>query len=335
MVVYLYYWRNENAQFFTHARAVAQEPTLAASIRDVFGDGLQFPILILLAFPITCKTDWVWKAARFLFVSYASCLFIILVLSSQTRPAASVLIVAPMAIGMHRPLFAKAKHVVILCVAGFITVSLMQATRFIARDEIAAADDQFATTRKEFFSRGFNALIESPDDVRSISTRRATGNTLFLSGIMDSAEGKGPLYGEAFLNQASSLVPRFLWPEKPVYVSHQLMIESLYGMPLMDAPVTTVNEFYAEFGYMGVFLGHFAMGFVFGKLWRAFCASPSVGLLIVIAFLLAQLVNMENEFVLGSIATMRSALIVYVCYRIGLLYVARTEQHQPLSTVST
>lgn len=77
------------------------------------------------------------------------------------------------------------------------------------------------------------------------------------------------LYGRSFWEGAISLVPRIIWPSKPVYGGSPKIIMEMTGFIVNDTTsygVGNVMEFYINFGVPSVVIGFLGLGVVFGWL---------------------------------------------------------------------
>lgn len=69
------------------------------------------------------------------------------------------------------------------------------------------------------------------------------------------------LYGSSFLNNFIGIIPRFMWPEKPIVSTAVYLSEKYYHDTSRGRPFTTLGEWYINFGWIGPLIG----GFIFGK----------------------------------------------------------------------
>ena len=77
------------------------------------------------------------------------------------------------------------------------------------------------------------------------------------------------LEGESVWEGLLSLVPRALWPEKPVYAGSPQIVAKMTGLqlsPTTSFGVGNVMEFQINFGIPGVIVGFFVLGWLIGKL---------------------------------------------------------------------
>lgn len=73
-------------------------------------------------------------------------------------------------------------------------------------------------------------------------------------------------YGSTFLNNITGLIPRWLWPEKPIVSTALMLSEEFFqdGRIIKGRPFTVIGEWYYNFGYLGPILG----GYLYGMILR-------------------------------------------------------------------
>ncbi|HVF40557.1 MAG TPA: hypothetical protein VM939_11720, partial [Gemmatimonadaceae bacterium] len=79
------------------------------------------------------------------------------------------------------------------------------------------------------------------------------------------------LYGRSLWEGVLSLIPRALWPEKPVKAGSPKIVAEMTGLRLSAGTsfgVGNVMEFHINFGIPGVIVGFLLLGFAIGKLDR-------------------------------------------------------------------
>jgi hypothetical protein len=149
-----------------------------------------------------------------------------------------------------------------------------------------------------------------------------TNQLATVAWVMDLTPRPVPYWnGETYLSVFAALVPRAVWPDKPEQDLGQ-QFGHRYGLLDPQDTSTSYNfpmlaESYANFGWPGIIL---VMGLV-GAIYRVIENAVTMrrddyGGLVVGAFVLMQLVNMESDFslVFGGVA--QSLLFVYVIGKI-------------------
>jgi hypothetical protein len=77
------------------------------------------------------------------------------------------------------------------------------------------------------------------------------------------------LRGDSIWDGVISLIPRLLWPEKPVVAGSPMIVSKMTGLRLSDKTsfgVGNVMEFQINFGVLGVIIGFLVLGWLIGTL---------------------------------------------------------------------
>lgn len=93
---------------------------------------------------------------------------------------------------------------------------------------------------------------------------KATAGITFIDAIalgMDYAENEGYDYGESYKNAALIFVPRQLWPDKPLPLSHRVRYYS-FGDALAGLPPALFGEGYIAFGPPGFLAAALLLGYL-------------------------------------------------------------------------
>lgn len=311
IVTEAYAWRAVNGIFFNQARFYEQELTVAASFRDVFSLQVQGPVILLLGLSATAKIPWIATVSRRLLIGFGTGIFLILILSSQTRPAVSALVFLLVGVRIYRRFAVKTIHLVGLCSIGLAAVLLIQGVRIADSEEFGLQENQFEYAVRNIFPGAISGLSAPGSDLEERLKSRAGGGIEFLSECIEKTEEKGSyLYGQGVLFSLYSAVPRFIWPGKPAVMSPQLVIELLLGMPLNDAPYGPITQFYVEGGWFGVISLFFLFGLAMGELTKRTVRTGGVEYWIFLFFIWGYAVRVEQEFALGILVTLRNALFV-------------------------
>jgi len=315
-IIYYYYWRISENIFFNHAYMYDQRTDLASSIRDVFIQSAQLPLIILLGLLTKVNDNKIAHQGKLLLFSYSIGITFIYTLSSQTRPAITALILLVVSVSFYKHYQLKlVKSFVILFLSIFI-VTAIQAQRIALKEKLIMSSNQLSTAL-DFIINGTLSTISENNYDKSIIRSRAEGSVLFLSDIIDKFdEGYSPLFGKSTLIGLSGIIPRFIYPEKPIVTSPQLVVKGLLNMPLIDDALTMVNQFYVEFGTIGLFLGFLIFGFLMGKYFNYLQGKNSIGPFIFFSFFICQVIQMEQEFVIALLGFIRNSVIIYFIFLI-------------------
>jgi len=324
LVGYTYLWRVSTGIFYNQARYYEQELTVAASIRDVFIMGLQLPIILFLGLLSGVEDKRLARISRCVFLSYSVAILMILILSSQARPAITALIFILIGVKMYRSDFIKLYKLVLVGLLGIVAILILQGVRVASNLEFASADNQLYYAVQHTIPNGVSGINYSGSDVVRKTINRAGASITFLSEIMNSMNGNTSyLYGDGLLSSLYSLIPRILWKDKPIVEPQQLVVKKLLHSVPTDAPMSPVVEFYVHGGWFGIIAGYFVFGWLMGKLTNRTLHSPGIGVFMVLAFVWSQVVQLEQELILGILTTLRNAAIIYIIYRVLLFAVQK------------
>jgi hypothetical protein len=147
-----------------------------------------------------------------------------------------------------------------------------------------------------------------PTNVEQLGALNIRLNQNFFVGMAAvrlRQEQVGYLYGQSIWEGAEALIPRALWPDKPVFGGSGHIVADMTGLHLNEETswgVGNVMEFQINFGTPGVVIGFLILGFMIG--WLDFKAAAAdargdVGKLI-LCFLVAVALIQPN----GSIVEM-------------------------------
>lgn len=94
-------------------------------------------------------------------------------------------------------------------------------------------------------------------------------------------EGRVPyLYGESLWDGVLALIPRIVWPDKPVVAGSPEIVSEMTGLvldPNTSFGVGNVMEFQINFGIPGIVIGFLALGWALGLLDRKAAAAERAG----------------------------------------------------------
>lgn len=127
----------------------------------------------------------------------------------------------------------------------------------------------------------------------------------------------GYLYGRSLIEGAQALIPRALWPDKPVVAGSPKIVSEMTGLQLSQSTsfgVGNVMEFNINFGIAGVIFGFLILGISLGQLDRSAAENDLRGTLgeTFIPFLSAVALIQPNgsmvEMMSGAAAALAAAL---------------------------
>jgi hypothetical protein len=110
------------------------------------------------------------------------------------------------------------------------------------------------------------------DDESTFLSRFSSLNQ--LSQVKKVADEDGYYYGETMSYLAFGFIPRFIWPEKPLiqqgaWFAYRIgMARIINGKYSNSIDMTPAGEFYLNFGWIGVIIGCYLLGFFFCSLWK-------------------------------------------------------------------
>jgi hypothetical protein len=316
-------WRVRNGSFYTHAAYFEQDPTVEASILSVVASELQLPVLLILGLLSQARDKPIARFSRNFLWGYSGAMFLVFVLSSQTRPAITVLLFFLLSLGLYRPFLLRPHHAIVLGGLGVAAVLTIQGMR---SSKAPSSGNQFAYALTHAVDEGLGAASRRMPEVVEGLHSRACGSSIFLSEILDACEVHPHLHGSGVLASLPGLIPRTFWPDKPTVEAPQIVYEEMLGSPVHDAALTSVCQFYADWGYLGVAAGHLVLGWLAGAFLQSLMLRPRVFTLLVFFFLCSHIAQMESEIVLGCLATLRIAIAFYILYRLIALYFPVDEQ---------
>jgi hypothetical protein len=189
---------------------------------------------------------------------------------------------------------------------GFALISVLQAGKYDIRARywgnnqggIALADVPAAMI--DWVDTGVSAVAAGT--VRNDAMQRASLLWVVIGVEELTPEFVPYLGGETYTLLPPMLVPRFIYPDKPISQAALNMLAVRYGFKSQGNDSTTIGfgliaEGYANFGFIGVLLAGMALGVLCGIItWLSSGASPtSLSMFVGIASL-SVLVNLEPDF---------------------------------------
>lgn len=311
LTVYVYSWRLKNGIFFNQARYYEQDMTVSASIRDVLLGGLQLPTILILAAVASGSCEKLARLGRTTMWSYGLGLIGILVLSSQTRPAVTAMILLLVATNTYSRLQIRPKYLAASLLAAFVSIVLVQGVRVIGAERVSSSENQLTSTLNIMTELSDTAAGELQQAIWQRTIDRAVGNVVFLSQIIEARDTGAPnLLGSGTFESLYSIIPRVLWRDKPMVLPGQIVFERKLGLQSGDAPLTLVNQLYAEGGWFAVLIGHFLLGVLLRILGPAAERSRNGAMYVIVACVWVSVVQIENDTIIGTLTGLRDAFVI-------------------------
>lgn len=138
--------------------------------------------------------------------------------------------------------------------------------------------------------------------------------------VMDYADRAGYSYGEKYLMFLPiALIPRFLWPDKPVLQSGYWVTTEIYGQTsgYTSTAITGIGDFYLDFGIIGPLLGFALWGVLIGWIEARFEKS-ALGVLLITG-LYINLINIVANDTFGLLGGIIKDLVILLpfCWATG------------------
>jgi hypothetical protein len=170
--------------------------------------------------------------------------------------------------------------------------------------------------------KGISASSGSAATIASANTLdRVSMPVAFLSTLIQRVnDGEPYIYGKVLLHQLSSVIPRAIWPDKPVYSSMQIDIKHEYGLPEIDDSSGSPISYYAFFGPMGVFVGSFLFGVLIGSLLRFVAKSNDPLMWLVLIWVYGAAIYIEIDQVINIVLALRYCIMAYTVFLLIRLF---------------
>lgn len=120
----------------------------------------------------------------------------------------------------------------------------------------------------------------NPKHLRALDLRLNQNYFAGLAAARIEAGKVSYLRGRSLLEGAAAIVPRALWPDKPVVSGSPLIVSRMTGLKLdkhTSFGVGNVMEFQINFGILGLVFGFLILGYLIGVLDRLAAASDAAG----------------------------------------------------------
>jgi hypothetical protein len=153
------------------------------------------------------------------------------------------------------------------------------------------------------------------------ATNRGSDTLILLSTLIDRTDRGSPyLYGAVMLDTFSAVIPRALWPDKPVVVPPQRLIRRGFGLQDQDDTAGPLIAYFAFAGPWGIFAWLFIFGFVVGRL--SIWASHSNGILpwFLLFWVLGSALFIEQDQTMGIVIAVRHCILAWFLYHLILFF---------------
>jgi len=329
MTIFSYMSRLRQGNFFYQATYIEQDLSLADSLTSVVAPLFQLPIILLLGLLSSIRHEDIAGVSRKLLIGYGTAISLILVLSSQTRPAITAMIFLYLATRFYRKEVMTLWQMIVLGVAGLAGVVIIQGLRIISAADFDDAPNQFLFALQNAIPNALSLVTSHQEELGDRLLSRGSGAIAFLGEVVAAIDDRGePFYGQGIFESLIGLVPRFMWLDKPAIASPQAVVQGLLGYSeTYDASVSPITQFYFEGGWIGVIGGYMLFGWAMTWLTRQTVQSRSVGLWIVLCFIWGHVSNIEFELVVGGLGALRTSLFVYLLWWLLVLVLGGSSPH--------
>lgn len=249
-------------------------PTIGAAI----GNGAAIWMLgVMLGMRIGTQKAILWALAMMVF----PVLMLLLGGFLSYGSTAMMICLGPMAVST-RSHWRVAMGIVVAAVASFhVFLSYFQ-NREEIRDAVwygASMEDRALNSARIFTDlKWFD-----PNDEEQLSSLDQRLNQNFFVGLAADRLAAGEveyLHGRSLWEGLLALVPRILWPDKPVYGGSPKIVAEMTGLELAEGTsfgVGQVMEFHVNFGMPGIVIGFLVLGWMLGRLDRVAAAAERAG----------------------------------------------------------
>ncbi len=315
LVSYYFGSRIAEGTFVTHGRDYIQAPTVLAGFRDVFAGGWQLPTVLVFALAGSCANRVIRRRARLMCWGYGISLMLVLLFSSQTRPAI-ILLILLVSLDSFRGLSRiRTRKLAVLGAGAVACVLFVQGVRTQQGEFLSAANQLRFAAERSWAAAASGVTHESGVIYEQVSARMS-GSVDFLNLLMRVSDGAGFLLGSEVASWATPNIPRVLWSDKPVTDAPPQSVQLAYGIPRFDAPLGAVLELFIQAGAIGVALGFLVLGMAMQKVAKWLRQSGSAGAWLVFVFVLPGLLNLELEMMQSILGALRNGVIAWVMYRV-------------------
>jgi hypothetical protein len=124
----------------------------------------------------------------------------------------------------------------------------------------------------------------------------------------------GLLYASVLSDSLFGMIPRALWPSKPVVMAAQQMIEMKLNLPTIDNTPGPLVYFYSAAGFGGVFCVYAVFGIFMVALTRLAVAGKSVAVWLLLVCGWSAVCNVEMDLLFQILIMARFAVLLYAIY---------------------
>ena len=268
MFGYLYFWRLQHGNFYTHAISYTVGTDTASSLLESFVQHLSGPVFFLCGLIAVSSTS-VARLARVTLRVFVMSSFFLFIASSQFRLTATALVLAWVAFNLFGAIeFPWKLAVSFAAVAVFALTVIFTIRASNASSELSQSSNQLADLVRGIASGELVDSRELPQATMgsggATSLGRAVTPLTFFSEVMDAMDSPGVPFGlgKSFAYETTEILPRLLWKDKPEFLSTQIFIRQEIGLTIVDSSPHPMLQFYYEMGWPGIALGFFLMGWM-------------------------------------------------------------------------
>jgi len=268
------------AERWLHNIATVGTAVHSISVMSTFG------LLVLLAFGLKTRS---YKHVGLAMVIYTPAVLMSSFASGHTPAKVSLLVPALCLIAGVRRI--NMKSVVLVLVGGFLFLAVMTGwmkTRgMIRRGELSGMG--FIEQVQRFIPEWYNATVNTAFDTRAANDTirvRVDMTNIMAMQVRHQPAIEPYAHGTTVLDSFYTLIPRALWPSKPIAAGGSRFVMRFSGMHRDPRDTTSIGlpyqfELYANGGPMCVIVGLFIIGYVCGALERGlFSPTTSLGSLL-------------------------------------------------------
>jgi hypothetical protein len=214
-----------------------------------------------------------WRRALFLVV--ASDIGFWMFFAGSRLPILWEVLIVFWAFWMQRLHVVGKKTFIVLGAVCIAALPIVYAQRYVLQTLAPrVGENQMQLARDYLFSQQFEVLQGAPSaSLRSGAlldvARFSAIDPFSIVAGKEWEEDVPPMWGETLKHQSPILVPRRLWPSKPVVENVDFVVARHFNARPVDVVTTVQTELMANFGIVGLCGGLFIFGIFTGKFFRA------------------------------------------------------------------